>query len=467
MVLVALVGAVAAQAVGLEGVLGAFVAGVVLGRSKFQHSEAFGVIEAMTLSLFAPIFFARAGLRVDLGALTEPSILFWGGAVLAAASASKFIGAFAGARFAGLARREGLALGAGLNARGALEIVVASVGLSLGVLNESSYTVVVLMAIATSMMAPIMLRAVARNWQGSAAERERLDRERVLSRNTLVRPERLLLPSHGGANSILAARLLDLAWPEGVEATVLSIGNDVSRERIAMVCEAFTARPVEHEHVENAPPLAAILAHAKLGYGAIGVGATDRAVANSLISPVVDELLASSPLPVIMVRRAARGAGEIRHILVPAVGTVAGDAALEVAFSMARRVDAAVTVAHVVTAPRSEVARSMLPWRRTRSDEPTNGGRVAVAGRMLDDARKLAEDMGVRVTTHVRSGSSASEELLALARETRPDLLVVTASVRQLSDRPFLGHGVEHLLERCESTLVVVATPPGWAGSTR
>jgi nucleotide-binding universal stress UspA family protein len=58
---------------------------------------------------------------------------------------------------------------------------------------------------------------------------------------------------------------------------------------------------------------------------------------------------------------------------------------------------------------------------------------------------------------------SAPEEILALAREHDVDLIVLAANLRQFSGRPFLGHGVEYLLERSESAVVVVTAPPGWA----
>jgi len=462
MVLAALVGAVGAQAIGLEGVLGAFLAGIVLGRSKFGDRQAVSVLEAVTAGVLAPVFFARAGLRVELAALGDPETLAWAGVVLLAASVSKFAGAYAGAWIAGRAPREGLALGAGLNARGALEIVVASVGLTLGVLNDASYTVVVMMAIATSMMAPVMLRAVAHGWQGTADERERLLREQVLARNRLVRAARLLLPSHGGANSTLAARLLDLAWPEGAEATILSVGGDVVPEQIERVRAAFTARPAEHEHLEAADPLQAILEHARLGYGAIGVGATDRTSAQGLVSPLVDALLATSPLPVIIVRRGPGGEPDgVRRILVPAVGTPAGDAALEVAFGMAQRSGATASMVHVVTVERPSLGRTLMPWL-VGADDGVDDSRRGVATHILDDARQVADEMGVRTEAHVRAGSSVSELLLELGRELAPDVMVVAANVRQLSGRPFLGHGVERLLERSACTLVVVATPPDW-----
>jgi nucleotide-binding universal stress UspA family protein len=70
--------------------------------------------------------------------------------------------------------------------------------------------------------------------------------------------------------------------------------------------------------------------------------------------------------------------------------------------------------------------------------------------------------MGVRAEAVIRTGVSASHEILALARERQVDLLVVAANLRQLSGRPFLGHGVEDLLEQAETTLVVVTAPPGW-----
>jgi nucleotide-binding universal stress UspA family protein len=340
------------------------------------------------------------------------------------------------------------------------------VGLSLGVLSPASYTVVVLLAITTSMLAPVLLRRIVRDWHGSPEEQARLGRERMLAENALVRAERLLLPSHGGPNSVLAAHILGSAWPEDVEATVLSVG-DVEPAQVAPVLAAFGDRPVEHTHVPGATPLEAIVAQARLGYGAIGVGATDRRVAGRLVSPVVDELLGASPLPVLMVRRGAQANGSLprfRRILVPAIGTVAARAAQEVAFALAVRMDADLLLAHVLSAPRSPVLPSLWPFRRRGDREEANDERVAVANAVLDEAAERARAMGVRVEPLLRTGVSVAEELLALARERDVDLLVVTASLRQLSGRPFLGHGVEHLLEEAESTLVMVATPPGWGG---
>jgi Kef-type K+ transport system membrane component KefB len=459
------------QGLGLEAVFGAFIAGILLGASRHQEHEAFSAVHTITTSFLAPLFFASAGLRVDLSLLADREVWTWGLAVLAAASASKLGGAWLGAWSAGLPGRERLALGAGLNARGAVEIVVATVGLTLGVLSPASYTVVVLMAMATSMMAPPLLRWALAGWKGSREERERLARERVLGSNVLVRPLPILLPSHGGPNSVLAARLLDLAWPDEAEAVVLSVG-DAPETDVQRVAQAFTRRVARRETTRGGDRLGAILDHAALGYGVIALGATDARVAGRLVSPLVDDLLSASPLPVVMVRRGAaapptdeRGELAIRRILVPAVGTQPGRAAQEMAFGLAARLGAEVVIAHVVTAPTPAQEVAAPGWLHDTLD-PAPGardGRIAVAERVVEEARALAAEFGAAARTEIRTGLFAPDVLLGLARDAQVDLIVLAANLRQLSGRPFLGHGVEYLLEKSEGAVAVVTAPPGFA----
>jgi Kef-type K+ transport system membrane component KefB/nucleotide-binding universal stress UspA family protein len=436
------------HAIGLEVVFGAYLAGALLGRSKFQNREIPPFIDAVTMSFFAPLFFATAGLRADLGRLTDPTVLLWSGIVLAVASGSKFAGAYFGARLGGLHPREGFALGAALNARGAVELVIATVGLSVGVLNRDSYTIVVLLALVTSMMAPPLLRAAMAGFTASAEEAERLDRERILRGNLLVRPAPILLPSHGGPNSLLAARILDLAWPEGTRITLLSAGAGVPDEDVARVRAVFAQKPVQRIHARARDPRAAVLEEVSLGYGALFVGATDRAVAGRVVTPFVDDVLASSPIPVVLVRggtqvRDPEQQELFRRVLVPAIGTQPGRAAQEVAFGIARSAGAEVLLAHVVTTPAA-------PDDTTRAAEE-----------VVEQALRFAAQMGVTARTAIRLAVSVPLEILSLAREADADLIVLPANLRQLSGRPFLGHGVEYILEHAESTVVVVTAPPG------
>lgn len=463
MLVAALVGSAATHAIGLEAVFGAFVAGIVLGHSRYYDAEVAGHLQSVAFGFFAPLFFATAGLGVDLGLLADPEVALWCAVVVVAATASKFAGALFGSWLAGLVPREGLALAVGLNARGAVEIVLATVGLSLGVLNPKSYTVVVLMAVVTSVMAPPLLRALLRDWPGSEEEQERLARERALGGNVLVRPTRLLLPTHGGPNSVLAARIADEVWPVGQEVTVLAAGGDVPESDVAAVRAAFTRRAARYEHASGAEPLAAILQHARLGYGAIVLGATDTRQAGALISPLVDELLAASPLPVLMVRRGADvdplAPLAFRRILVPSAGKQSGRAAQEVAFGLAKQLDARVLIAHVVTTPSP---RRALLFRRPKAEANHTASEAALG--VVEEARSRAAEIGARADTEIRIDVSVPDALLALAREHAADLVVLGASLRQFSGRPFLGHGVEYLLEQCRSTILVVTLPPGWTG---
>jgi Kef-type K+ transport system membrane component KefB len=151
------VGAVT-HAAGLEVVIGAFLAGMAIGRSRLADERALRYLDVASSAVFAPLFFAVAGLRVDLSALDRRSVLVGALLVTLVATAGKTAGAFVGARIGGMGSRPAFGASAALNARGALEIIVATVGLSIGVLTDASYTAIVLMAIVTSALAGPLLR---------------------------------------------------------------------------------------------------------------------------------------------------------------------------------------------------------------------------------------------------------------------------------------------------------------------
>ncbi|NEB78410.1 cation:proton antiporter [Streptomyces sp. SID14478] len=169
--LIVLLGAAATQALHLEAVFGAFVCGVLIGTSGELDPEKLAPLRVTVLAFLAPLFFATAGIRMDLTALTRPTVLITACVVLAVAILGKFVGAYIGAKLSGLGRWEALALGAGMNSRGVIEVVVAMVGLQLGVLSAETYTIIILVAIVTSLMAPPILRiAMARIDESAEAE---------------------------------------------------------------------------------------------------------------------------------------------------------------------------------------------------------------------------------------------------------------------------------------------------------
>lgn len=479
-VVVALLAGALTQWIGVEAVLGGFIAGILLGRSKFQRSETRPYLEGLTAAFFAPIFFATAGLRVDVGLLSDTSTLAWTGAITAVAFGAKFLGAFVGARRSALPAREATALGIGLNSRGTLEIVIATVGLGLEVLNPASYTAILVMVLVTSTLAPPLLRLAVSNWPGTVEEQERLQKEEALARNVLVKPERILLPSRGGANSLLAARLLHLAWPDNVEATVLSVSPNGARPDVEGVVAALRGRPVERKHVTSDDPVEVVLRYAGLGYGVIGVGAFDRSEDGQLVSPLVDALIARSPLPMVIVRHAGGDTPKsFRRILVPAVGTVAARAAQEVAFNVAAHMRADTVLVHVATKPgageeaaaavasdtgeqpavqarptrRRAVARLL---RRTTPGPPSD--KVPASARVVREAQERASKVGVDASATIREGTPPSE-IVKVAKEMGVDLVFLGAKIHEVGGHPFLGHNVEQILEGLDATVVIVTTP--------
>ncbi|WP_416840461.1 cation:proton antiporter [Haloferax sp. DFSO52] len=160
-ILVGLGMAAASLTLGLEAVLGAFLAGVLV-RGPLDN-EAERVFQMVTLGLFAPIFFATAGLRVDLSGLFTLDTLLVFGITLTVAVLGKVLGVVLGATVTDLTRGETICLAIGLNARGAMELVVAALGLAVGVLTPTIYAVIVLVAIVTSVMTPPLLRRALSN----------------------------------------------------------------------------------------------------------------------------------------------------------------------------------------------------------------------------------------------------------------------------------------------------------------
>jgi Kef-type K+ transport system membrane component KefB len=165
--------AAATQALHMEAVLGAFLCGIAISSSGSVDPARLSALRTVVLGVLAPIFFATAGLRMDLTLLDSPAVAVSAVVVLAVAIVGKFAGAYAGATLIRLDRWHALGLGAGLNARGVVQIVVASVGLRVGAIGTTAYTIIVLVALVTSVMAPPMLRFALRRIETTPAEEDR------------------------------------------------------------------------------------------------------------------------------------------------------------------------------------------------------------------------------------------------------------------------------------------------------
>ncbi|HEY7751391.1 MAG TPA: cation:proton antiporter, partial [Ignavibacteriaceae bacterium] len=209
------IGAIA-QAINLEAVLGAFIAGIIMSRLPSIPEDSINKLEATTFGIFAPIFFASAGLKVNILDLFKTDLLIIGILLILLAIFSKIIGAYLGSRlFTKTDHWTALSFGAGLNARGAIQIIIATIGLSFGILSEEIYSLIIITAVVTSIMAPVMLRWTLNHVKPEAAELKRLQHEELIKDNILNRVHRVLLPvrkrdiSQASPSKLIEARILE------------------------------------------------------------------------------------------------------------------------------------------------------------------------------------------------------------------------------------------------------------------
>ena len=165
--------AVLAEAMGMHFIIGAFVGGLLISEgtfhSKTQLKDVEQKVSGLTLGFLAPLFFVSIGLHLDLSAFREA--LWFTVALLAVAIGSKVLGCALPARLARVPWRESLAIGVGMNGRGAVELIVATVALEAGLFNHpvpvppvvsAMFSAVVIVAIVTTLLTPIGLRVLLR-----------------------------------------------------------------------------------------------------------------------------------------------------------------------------------------------------------------------------------------------------------------------------------------------------------------
>jgi Kef-type K+ transport system membrane component KefB len=146
------------EILGLHALFGAFIAGVVMPPDiKFRKimSEK---VEGVSLSLFLPLFFVSTGLKTEIGLLNTPELWQLCGVFIVVAIVGKFGGATVAARFVGESWKNSLYIGALMNTRGLMELVVLTIGYEMGVLPPYIFVIMVLMTLVTTIMTtPLML----------------------------------------------------------------------------------------------------------------------------------------------------------------------------------------------------------------------------------------------------------------------------------------------------------------------
>ena len=152
-----LLSAAATDAIGVHPLFGAFLAGICFPRVPRWQAAIRLRLEMLTSVLLLPLFFALTGMRTRLDLLSGGSTWLWAGIVLVAAVVGKMGGAALAARWSGQSWKDALALGALLNTRGLVELIVLNIAYDAGVFSPTLFTMLVVMALVTTMLTTPML----------------------------------------------------------------------------------------------------------------------------------------------------------------------------------------------------------------------------------------------------------------------------------------------------------------------
>ena len=465
------------NAIGVHLVLGAFVAGVLIGQSPMLTARIDSQLRGLIVALFMPVFFALAGLTTDLGALARPEFLALTVGLIVLASAGKFLGAFLGGRIGGLTYAESFAVGCGMNARGSTEIIVASIGLSIGALDERLFTAIVAMAVVTTMAMPPMLRFALGRLPLDADEKARIEREEHEQRGFLGQVARLLVAVDASPSGRFASTLAGLlAGVRRIPATVLHLdqpaggaaaaGNGSSAQRATAAAKAgveagdeaaataadrvdVTTRSREADECEDA-----IATEAKKGYGLLIIGREPTAQ-GAVFDPQITRSAVrfDGAFAIVLARGEHRQqtSGSPLKILVPVTGTRISRLGSELAIALAQASRGTLTALYVASG-----TKPPLRWgeRVGTALAPRNPADAAIR-----EVKELAGHYEIAVRGRVRRVSGTQNAILREIRAAHPDLLVMGVSPRT-GDQLYFGDIPAEILERAECSVLFVSGDP-------
>jgi Kef-type K+ transport system membrane component KefB/nucleotide-binding universal stress UspA family protein len=463
------------ERIGVHTVLGAFVAGVLIGQSPILTRHIQEQLRGLIVALFMPVFFTVAGISTDLGVFKSMALVKLEFVLIVIASFGKLAGCYGGGRLGRLGHRESVALAIGMNARGSTEVIIATIGLSIGVLSRDLYTLIVFMAIATTMITPPLLRWALGRIPPTGEEKKRLEREQAQAREFVPKVERLLIAADASSNGKLGSRLGRLfAGSRRVMATVLELAPDavtttpgekapasIAKESAEAASGGDKARSANEE--SEAPPLQTgetrsrnvaevIVAEASKGYDMMFLG-IDRALNSEhpgTSSSQVEQILQAYEKPIALAvarGKHLRGSGDdLSAILVRATGTDYSRLAAEVAIAIARASESQVTALNVSR------RQGSLDLLRSRSSPHLKAGRAVVSDIEELGRRESVEVQGLAVT-----GRDQDAAFVRQIKKGGYDLVVIGVKTRPVEGEGlFLGQSAAAVLEGSPCSVLIV-----------
>lgn len=150
--LILIISSYATEVIGIHALFGAFMAGAIMPENVKFRTIFIEKVEDVALVLLLPLFFVFTGLRTQIGLLNDIYLWKITGLIILVAVVGKFVGSAVAARFVGQSWKDSLAIGALMNTRGLMELIVLNIGYDLGVLNPEVFAMMVIMALVTTFM---------------------------------------------------------------------------------------------------------------------------------------------------------------------------------------------------------------------------------------------------------------------------------------------------------------------------
>jgi nucleotide-binding universal stress UspA family protein len=351
-----------------------------------------------------------------------------------------------------------------MNARGSTEVIVATLGVAAGVLNQALFTTIVVMAVVTTMAMPPMLRLALSRVPLRPDEKQRLEREASEARGFVANLERVLVAVDDSPSGRLASRMVGLiAGSRRIVTTVLPVDESADVEpgaahgAEALVKGAGEQAETREGHPDKAPPLDVetvrpkasveemVPEQARKGYDLLVIG-VEPVREEGRFSARVGQVALSfdGPFAVVVARGGHRDDPERaeRDILAPVTGTGFSRHGAEVAIALARAVNATVTVLYVES---KSVGESRGDTTGTRNEDA-----------ILREIVLLGEQQGVTVNAIVRRGAAETEVPRQLL-SGQHDLVVMGVS-RRPGDNLFFGDVPDVVLDSPGPSVVLVSS---------
>jgi nucleotide-binding universal stress UspA family protein len=464
------------DAIGVHTVLGAFVAGILVGESPILTDHIEGERRGVITALVMPVFFGMAGLSADLTVLADPMLALLTIGLVLIASVGKFSGAFVGGKLAGMSFREATAVGSAMNARGSTEVIVASIGLSMNILSHNLFTMIVTMAVITTLVMPPMLRWALGRLPVDQDEKERLERETLDERGFVSKLERLLLVVDDSPIGRFTAYLSGLiSGSSGMPTTLLQLTEAVPKageaekpqehldeiRRGAKASAAAVKRdedmPVDKVHLtartETSATADTIANEARKGYGMLLVGLDKVLTGGGAFKPEVEEIAKGFEGPLCLVVSGPKASSKMpviesrAKILVPINGTEVSRRAADLALALARPYRARVKALYVSRGTKGGPRQTSMSHQREEA--------------VLKDIVDLADRYGVPIETAMRTRGGPDGAIL---REAAKGVTMIVMGVTQRpGDQLFFGDTATAVLAKCAAPVVLVASDRGKA----